>query len=1120
MLSCNSIRWGLPLASFGLTTCLVAIASAQEPTDIPGSAVVTAVLSEQDASKEDIQARLAEIEALRDAGDMRGARERLSELFREEAYSVLAVAERSEAKAAYSAVGDLAKGIGLSALEVRTHRDWLAWLEERHEPDHPDFIEARSALGGALARRADFTAALEEFELVLAALERSLSADDEKVLQAQANVAAMRGSLGDYTGLLEIRRKAHEIHSARLPEGHQTLLSDENNLAWILNRHGKFAEARGLLEHALSISERTLEGDDAAEFLFLLRYNLAGSCNGLGDTERSRELCEEILGSLEREYPSDHPRVLAAKRTLADSLLKADDYVGARGLLEELHGIYEGAVPEDHGDRLWVEYHLGIALFYLRDLDRARVVFEDIHAIYRETLPPGHEKLAAIQGALASVLSRSGDHEAARILFTEALRACEAEAAIPPHVHAKALENLGGTLSALGEAEEATSLLARAIDVRKEHLAASEFDLLLVEQQLTCERWRLGETEFALAEMQRIDRAWELLDSPNNRGALATRTALAQMRMVSGDRRGARDTLGDLYQDLITDADALRAESPRAARAGALSGFSYLNSALPLEEAAAAEGEAARNGVLFSLLESLRQVSTTSTEVAQAVSKSPALRGRRDRLGNARAALSDHGSAPPADAKAVDDWRARLVELAGERDRYERELREALVEADVLTSTPTSEAIAARLEQGAAWVSYYRYPRPVGSDPWRNLRPWCEPALLAFAITPDGAVRRIELGAIAPIEEALGEWRASLGRPLTGRGVPLTAPGTAGDSAEPSERLREWVLDPVLGQLPGVSALHVVLDDVLHLVPLDALLLEENVVGDRLEIRVEPSAMRILLDELPLESEPILVAYGGIDYDAAVEVSGTSLVASPPVASTSMRSGAAGALAPLPGTALEIEAIGDLFSELYDEEPIVRRGAEAHKKQLHSDVRGARFVHLATHGWFADESAFSSLEEESGAMALDGLQQSLDLRRGFAPETLCGLALAGANRGADSRGRVPGILTAEELSILDLTGCELAVLSACETNVGPRRAGQGIQSLQGALHAAGARTAITSLWRVDDAATRRLMELFYAGLWDDGLGKARALWRAKTTLREEGYPTRDWAGWVLTGDPD
>ena len=94
------------------------------------------------------------------------------------------------------------------------------------------------------------------------------------------------------------------------------------------------------------------------------------------------------------------------------------------------------------------------------------------------------------------------------------------------------------------------------------------------------------------------------------------------------------------------------------------------------------------------------------------------------------------------------------------------------------------------------------------------------------------------------------------------------------------------------------------------------------------------------------------------------------------------------------------------------------------------------------------------------------------------------------------------------------------MLSACETNVGIRRAGQGIQSLQTALHAAGARAAITSLWQVDDARTRELMARFYTHLWVDGLPVAEALWNAKAAQRAAGTPPRDWAGWVLSGSLD
>jgi CHAT domain-containing protein len=145
----------------------------------------------------------------------------------------------------------------------------------------------------------------------------------------------------------------------------------------------------------------------------------------------------------------------------------------------------------------------------------------------------------------------------------------------------------------------------------------------------------------------------------------------------------------------------------------------------------------------------------------------------------------------------------------------------------------------------------------------------------------------------------------------------------------------------------------------------------------------------------------------------------------------------------------------------------------------------------------------------------------------MSPMLLCGLALAGANMSVDAVGRVPGLVTADELSALDLTNCELVVLSACDTNVGERRAGQGVASLQKALQMAGARSVITSLWKVPDEATKDLMLDFYRRLWVRNEPKWQALWEAKRVMRdakdERGQPkytTRDWAAWVLTGDPD
>jgi CHAT domain-containing protein len=89
------------------------------------------------------------------------------------------------------------------------------------------------------------------------------------------------------------------------------------------------------------------------------------------------------------------------------------------------------------------------------------------------------------------------------------------------------------------------------------------------------------------------------------------------------------------------------------------------------------------------------------------------------------------------------------------------------------------------------------------------------------------------------------------------------------------------------------------------------------------------------------------------------------------------------------------------------------------------------------------------------------------------------------------------------VAALDLSACELAVLSACETGLGKTAGGEGVLGLQRAFHQAGARPVVASLWKVDDAATAVLMEEFYANLWQKGLPNVEALRRAQLAVLEQ-----------------
>ena len=119
--------------------------------------------------------------------------------------------------------------------------------------------------------------------------------------------------------------------------------------------------------------------------------------------------------------------------------------------------------------------------------------------------------------------------------------------------------------------------------------------------------------------------------------------------------------------------------------------------------------------------------------------------------------------------------------------------------------------------------------------------------------------------------------------------------------------------------------------------------------------------------------------------------------------------------------------------------------------------------------------------------------------------TRSGLLFSGCNH-AIRHEQVPdgvedGILTAQEISTLDLRGLDLVVLSACQTALGDIASGEGVFGLQRGFKKAGAKTIIMSLWKVDDEATRILMVELYKNLMS-GKNKQQSLKDAQKSLRE------------------
>lgn len=219
-------------------------------------------------------------------------------------------------------------------------------------------------------------------------------------------------------------------------------------------------------------------------------------------------------------------------------------------------------------------------------------------------------------------------------------------------------------------------------------------------------------------------------------------------------------------------------------------------------------------------------------------------------------------------------------------------------------------------------------------------------------------------------------------------------------------------------------------------------------------------------------------------------------------------------LPPLPGTEAEAKQLVDIASVSGWKSNLLE-GSDATEKNLAS-IKSPTVLHLATHGFFLGKTVDRTLSESTRGMALTS-NDAAKIQSGEAfylnPMQQSGLALAGAQRTLKlwQRGEAPdpandGILTAEEVVGLDLSGTWLGTLSACETGTGESQSGEGVFGLRRAFMVAGARNLLMTLWSVSDETTAKVMGDFYTEAFATGdaprsLAKIQRAWLVK--LRNE-----------------
>jgi len=1037
--------------------------------------------------------------------------------------------------------------------------------------DHPSAIQARGNLAVLLGERGDLDAARRLLEEVLALQSRTLPPEHADLANTRMSLANFLRQLGEPESARALQVAVLGELSRRLPPDHARLQQAYCNLGVTLFELGDLEGARALQEQVIEVRERVLPQDHPDLLSSLL--NLSAVLREQGHAERAYELQTRLVEARARGLPWEHTDVQLARAALALTLGELGDLAGACAIESDVLEVLARRLPEDHPDLLNVRSNLANSRYRLGDLAGARVLQEQVLEARSRRLAADHPTLLGARLNMAAVLSAAQDLEAARSLEADVLARCERT--LPPDhpLLNSARRNLGATLYALREFSASMRIHEQVFEALSQSLPADHPDLHTARLNQAACAFEQGELEQAGALLtEALDGLSRTLPAEHPHAQNA-RSALAATLLARAARARADPAADEWLAQAAVLLEALARLQVRAARESILTlagreaedrcaslsvkldlvlsaglGFEGLERLPALWPGAFTCSETIRNAALAADVRSVRDAS--APEVAAA----------RERW---RAASRELARQIERGAEA-SEFRATLAE----REQAERAFL-ALVggrlpgRADALQLEHSS--VARALGTGSVLVAFRAFDRwELGFEPGEQGRTGprsssrSQRQLCAFVVrggdsrASDDSLTLVDLGALEPVRAAIEAWRAELGV-AAGRGAGVASATAAGFEERALHELGARVLGPLWPALADARRIVVVLDDVLHLVPFDALPVPAEPAGpesraparrlaDRFRVEVRATVRELLAEPRASGGSGTLLilgdpAFGEAPAKLADDEAASSAGGSVARPGTRAGVGYRGALsergfAALPHSAEEARGLAEAHDATF---PSVARswlltGRAATVEALEQLAPRARWLHVATHGWQAEPAVRSWLDREaqdpvSGSTLRLGLQEVVV---GMSPMLLCGLVLTGADLPQAPEARAPGRISADELAALDLGNCELAVLSACDTARGElRRAGQGVASLQKALQIAGARSVITSLWKVPDAATKDLMLEFYRCVWVDKRPKGPALWAAKQKLRDardaQGrpkYTLRDWGAWVLTGDPD
>ncbi len=868
-----------------------------------------------------------------------------------------------------------------------------------------------------------------------------------------------------------------------------------------LRRLGASDDARKKYEQALAIQQRVL-GPDHPDVASTLN-NLAIIWQHLGDYRRAKEMSERAIAIRETTFGPQHEWVAESLYNLSIAECALGEYDAAIAAQERCLNIFSKTLGEKHQRFLFARLNLGITYLDMGDFVGALPICEDVLAAQEAIYGPDNVNNSYSLDALGSCHFKAGQYQNALQFYTRSLTLQETGLGVDNPENAFTMFEVGRCQMALGQLATGVQTMRHSLALKEALIGPDSPELCDNLNRLTEAELHLDQPDTALAYAQRSQ---QILAA----GVGTEHPLYAEATLLAAQSQAAVGH-GDQALDLALQAEnisrrhlqtTMRVLSEARALDYANERVHGLDLALTLVPYGTPSAKTGRawDTLIRSRAVVLDEFTTRNATLGSvATPEAAALRDSSLHLRERLANLTLRG----VGNEGADAYIQHLANYRQELDQLERQLS--------LADNRTGQARAARklgrdevlaaLPEGSVVVSYVLYQRPMGEPATAGF----EDHLLAIVAGGHrGEPVAVELGPAAAITCLISAWRDQIiyGALGTRSVVAEDTRGLVRVSHNPDNNLavyraaavalRHAVWDPLAEFITGSERVFIVPDGVLHRVNFAALttdsgrfMVEEGPVLHTL--MTERSIVRFSRAE-PLR--PGVLAVGDPEFGA---------ISTDPTNSWQF--------SPLPHAREEVTSLSKIWQNAPREmnsDLSILTGSKATEQAFKAGLAHHGILHLATHGFVT-------------APAQIGRAGSLNRT---------GLALQGANTWALTEGACEdGILTASEISALDMTGVDWAVLSACDTGLGELTTrGEGVFGLCRAFALAGARTVVVSLWPVGDATSRDWMQALYTAHLIEGLASDRAVQAADreilADLRARGLSVHPyfWAGFTAIGD--